>query len=57
MKKDLIRVNRLKGKFFVKCNEGSLLEPYFPDMKFEKKWIKFGYEVKYDLHGIDRSEK
>jgi len=52
-----IRVNRLQGRIFFFCEEGIQLEPFFPDMKFEKVWKKCGYEITYDLRKIDRSEK
>ncbi len=53
----IIRVNRLQGKIFYFCTEDTRIEPYFPDMKFNLEWRKCGYEITYDMTGIDRTER
>ena len=51
-----INVGRLNGKIFVFCHESTKIIPYYPDMKFEIEYKKCGYEITYDMTGIDRNE-
>ena len=51
-----IKVNRLQGSIFFFCEKGTKIKPYFPDMKMDLTWKKCGYEIVYDLRGINRDE-